>query len=91
MFDAAWFMRSNRPEFFSAALMPELRAKLMAAHAAGSRGNFTIKDDLVKYAEVGSFSDAKRCARFPALTDIVCDLADIAEIAPDGDGAAPRG
>ncbi|MEI6862180.1 MAG: hypothetical protein WCL04_08005 [Verrucomicrobiota bacterium] len=83
-------MQSNRPEFFSAALLPELRAKLMATHAAGSKGSFTLKEDLGKYAEIGSFSDAKRCVRFPALTDIVCDLADIAEVAPDGDGAARR-
>ncbi len=89
-FDAEWVARSNRPEFFSAALLPELRAKLMAAHAAGSHGRFTLADGLVTYAESGSFADAKRCERFPALVDIVCDLADIAEVAPDGDGAAPR-
>jgi hypothetical protein len=90
-FDAVWFARSNQPEFFSAALLSELRVKLLAAHATGSKGSFTLKDGLVKYVEVGSFYDAKRCERIPTILDIVCDLADIAEVAPDSDGAAPRG
>ena len=90
-FDATWFVQSNGTEFLTTALLPELRVKLMAAHAAGSHGSFTLADDLVKYAEIGRFSDAARCARIPALMDIVCDLADIAEVAPDSDGSVPRG
>ena len=83
LFDAKWvIVSSNSPEFFAAALIPELRAKLMASHAVGARGSFQLENGVVRSAEVGRFSDTKRCARFPALAGIVCDLADIVEVAP---------
>ena len=37
-FDAAWFIQTNRPAQLTAALLPELRARMMALHrAAGPR------------------------------------------------------
>ena len=80
-FDLNWSATSNQPEFFGAALLPELCTKLEAARIAGARGTFALKAGVVRYTETGNFADAKRTARFDALTDIVCDLADIAEVA----------
>jgi len=78
-FDDAWFVLSNQPDFLRAALVPELQAKLLAAQKAGANGHFELKDGTVRYAEIGSFSDA-RIARLPALVDLTCDLADVAEV-----------
>jgi hypothetical protein len=89
-FDQAWFVQTNQPEFMSAALIPELREKLMAARRAGAKGKFELKNNEVKYAEVGDFSDSKRCDRLAALADVVCDLADVAdvaEVAAEGSGS----
>ena len=79
VFDAAWFVQTNRPDFLRAALVPELQAKLLAAQRAGASGHFELKDGMVKYVELGSFTTA-RIARFPTLMDLTCDLADVAEV-----------
>lgn len=80
-FDQRWFIRTNQPDFVRAALLPELRLKLAALDAADAlRGSFELKDGVVKYAEEGSFYDDARCSRFAAVADVVCDLADIAEV-----------
>lgn len=85
-FAQAWFVQTNQPDFMSAALIPELRAKLMAARQAGAKGNIELKGGVVKYAEVGGFADAKLSDRFAALADLMCDLADVAEVAAEGQG-----
>jgi hypothetical protein len=83
-FDRAWFVQTSRPELMRAMLLPELRAKLMEVRRAGATGAFEHKDGAVKYAEVGSFALAGRAGRFPALAGVVCDLADVAEVAAEG-------
>ena len=80
-FDAAWFVQANQPEFFGAALIPELRAKLMAVQRGEAGGKFELKDGLVKYVEPGTLADAKRTLRFATIADVAGDLADIAEVA----------
>jgi hypothetical protein len=87
-FAKAWFVQTNQPDFMRAALIPELREKLMAVRRAGANGKFELKVGQVKYAEVGSFSDVKRCARFATLADVMSDLADVAEVAADGQDKA---
>ena len=87
-FDEAWVVRSNRPELFAASLLPELRARLTAASAGAVGGNYELKAGVVTYREAGWIGDAKYGARLPALADLVCDLADIAEVAG---GSPPRG
>ncbi|HTQ30461.1 MAG TPA: hypothetical protein VMI53_04570 [Opitutaceae bacterium] len=82
-FDKAWFVQTNQPGFMRAALIPEMRAKLMAALHAGLPGAFELNGRDVKYAEVGTFADAKRIERFAALGEVLCDLADVAEVAAD--------
>jgi hypothetical protein len=80
-FDQAWFVQTNQPEFLRAALIPELRERLLAAQRQQRSGAFELKNGAVQYAEIGSFADAKRTERFAALADLVCDLADVAEVA----------
>ncbi len=80
-FDAAWFVRTNRPDFFGVALIPELREKLMTAQHNFPGGKFELKDGVVKYFEPGSFSSDSRAARFVVVADIVGDLADVADVA----------
>jgi hypothetical protein len=86
-FAKAWFVQTNQPDFMSAALIPELRAKLMAARQAGANGKFELKDGKVKYVEIGGFGDTKLTDRFAALADVMCDLADVAEVAAEGQGS----
>ncbi|HZP59714.1 MAG TPA: hypothetical protein VFB27_05265 [Opitutaceae bacterium] len=82
-FDRAWFVQTNQPEFLCAALLPELREKLMAARRAGASGAFELTGAEVKYAEIGSFATAKRTDRFATLIDLLGDLADVADVAAE--------
>ena len=87
-FDRAWFVQTNQPEFLRAALIPELRAKLMAVLRAGMSGEFQLKGREVKYAETGTFADLKRAERFALVAEIVCDLAEVGEVAAERRGTA---
>ncbi|HYC70822.1 MAG TPA: hypothetical protein VEB66_06420 [Opitutaceae bacterium] len=80
-FDRAWFVRTNRPEFLAAALVPEIRAKLVAAHRAGGDGSFRLERGEVVYAERGSVGSARVVARLEAVLPVLLDLADVAEVA----------
>jgi len=83
-FDAAWFLETNEPEFLPAALVPEVRAKIMAARAdAGRDGNFKLETTSVRYAERGTFADADDCTRFEQLLPLLHELADIAEVSAE--------
>jgi hypothetical protein len=86
-FDAAWFIQANQPEFFAAALLPEVRAKVMALVrelGAKARGmEFKLEDGAVRYAEMGSFASGDTCDRCQRAVDIICDFAEVAEVAGD--------
>jgi hypothetical protein len=81
VFDRAWFVRTNRPDFLRAALIPELREKLMVVQRSSSLGTFELKGGLVKYAETGTFANAPRMEQLVPLVDLLGDLADVAEVA----------
>jgi len=80
-FDKGWYVQTNQPDFLRAALIPELRTRLMDVRRAGAKGAFELEHAVVKYAETGTFILGKRATRFPALADMVCDLADLADVA----------
>lgn len=81
-FDKTWFLRTNEPEFLGAALVPEIREKLMEAQTAGGpAGNFRLEKGTVRYAEIGDFSSDSVCARLEQMLPVLNDLADIAEVA----------
>jgi hypothetical protein len=83
-FDRTWFIQTNQPEYFRAALLPELREKISALvrePGAPARGmEFKLEAAVVRFAEIGSFADADRCRRCRRAAEIVCDLADLAEV-----------
>lgn len=79
-FDAEWFITTNRPVEFAAALLPEIQQKLSAARAAGARGSFARKDGWVSYVEPGAFSSAGALARLEAALPALVDLADVADV-----------
>jgi hypothetical protein len=83
-FDRTWFIQTNQPEFLREALLPELREKitaLMRESGASARGpEFKLDGSTVRYAEMGTFSDPARCRRCERAVEIVCDLADVAEV-----------
>lgn len=78
-FDDRWFIEASNPEFFGAALIPELRDKFDAAFTSGAKAAFKFNGTTVHYAEQGSFN-TKRCARYEALLPLLCDLADLVEV-----------
>ncbi|MDP1579688.1 MAG: hypothetical protein Q8M02_05385 [Candidatus Didemnitutus sp.] len=79
-FDDAWFVRTSEPDYFGVALVAPIRAKLMAARAAGATEDFKLEDGWVSYAERGSFSSERHVARLESLVPVLYDLADVAEV-----------
>jgi hypothetical protein len=81
-FDKKWSLQSNQPDFMRSALLPEMRGNITRLNAGGlaSGGHYKYELNTVQYAEPGTFSNAKFCARFPKIAEIVCDLADVADV-----------
>lgn len=78
-FDKRYRIKTSDKPFTRAALIPEVRNKVMAAWNAGARGTISVEKDEVKYAEIGSFTRQKAVERIPALAEIVCDFGEITE------------
>jgi hypothetical protein len=80
-FDDAWFVQTNQPEFLAAALVPEMREKLMQTIGPRTRpGSYKLEAGLVRYAEEGQFSDAELVTRLETRLPLLHDLADVAEV-----------
>lgn len=80
-FDERWVLKTNQPEFMQAALLPELREKLMRFSGSGiSSPSFKLAGSRVQYSELGSFSSEKMCRRLAECTGLLCELADIVEV-----------
>lgn len=84
-FDKKWALTTNQPDFMRAALLPEMREKItqLSARSLASGGRYKLERTEIQYAEQGSFSNAKLCARFEEIAEIVCDLADAVEVYAD--------
>ena len=78
-FDEAFFVRTNQPDLFGAALVPDIQARLLAAQQAGVRGTFKLEQGALTYTEQGSFSSEALCAHFAPAAELLRDLADAAE------------
>lgn len=74
-FDEAWFVQTNEPDFLRAALLPELQQKFRPF-----RGTFKLEKTAVAYVEEGVIQNDERRLRFVQAADLVCDLADVAEV-----------
>lgn len=79
-FDEAWFVRTNAPDVFAAALVPEIREKLMSARQAGAKGSTRLEEGWVMYSEEGTFAKAEAVARLESLLGLLLDLADVVEV-----------
>jgi hypothetical protein len=79
-FDQTFIVRSNDPAYAAAALLPEIRARLLAERPLGARGHLAIKDGEVRYAKAGAFNDEARVTRLAGMLEVVCDLAEVAEV-----------
>ncbi len=83
-FDQQWVLTTNHATFMRSALLPEMREKILRFGGRGwSSGNFKYETYKVQYAEQGSFSDAKLCARFEEMVSLLCDLSDAIEVYAD--------
>jgi len=80
-FDKKWVMVTNRPDYMSAAVLPEMREK-MSRLGGNFLSDSSYKLDLytLQYAQQGSFANAKLCARLAEQAELVCDLADVMEV-----------
>jgi hypothetical protein len=79
-FDAAWFVQTNQPDFLRAALVPDVRARLLEAAGRAPDCEFALRDGEVVYAEQGGFANAKQCDRVESALPVLRDLADVAEV-----------
>jgi len=79
-FDPLFVVKSNDPAYAAAALLPELRARLVAERKRGALGHLSVKDGEVRYAEIGGFGQATRVARLTEMLELVCDLAEVADV-----------
>lgn len=79
-FDEKFYLKSKQPEYIRAALIPEIRTRLLDALRRHRQiGSFTIENGEVKYTEMGNFANRSVCDRFPTMIEIATDLAEIAE------------
>ncbi len=74
-FDDTWFVQTNEPEFLRVALLPELQQKFRPF-----RGTFKLENSAVAYVEEGAIQNDERRLRFVQAADLVCDLANVAEV-----------
>ncbi len=82
-FDAAWYVETNQAEFLRAALVPELRERLMQLRQEGLKGRFETHEGEVRYVERGALgSDAQR-RRFLLAADMTSTLAEVVEVAAE--------
>lgn len=79
-FDQAFIVKSSDPSYAAAALLPEIRTRLLAERQHGANGHLTIKDGLVCYAETGGFDREGRVTRLAGMLEAACDLAELAEV-----------
>ena len=80
-FDTAYFVVTNQPDFLRAALVPELREKLTAAAQLPPRGSFSWTEGAVRFAVRGHAGNARVLATLQAHLPLVCELADLSEVA----------
>jgi len=79
-FDPLFVVKSNDAAYTRAALLPELRARLVEERGRGALGHLSVKDGEVRYAEMGGFSQEAQVARLAGMLAVVCDLAEVAEV-----------
>lgn len=80
VFDRAWFVRTNQPDFFAAALVSSIRARLLAEPAGRWGARYKLENGLVHYVEQGHFSGMEVVERLERQLPLLHELADVAEV-----------
>jgi len=80
-FDQMWFIRTNQPDFLRAALVPELRQRILQAVNQGASGRFETHEGKIRYVQAGNFSQEKARSTLTQLLPLVIDLAILSESA----------
>ncbi|HLP09256.1 MAG TPA: hypothetical protein VK178_13910 [Opitutaceae bacterium] len=81
VFDERFVLKTSDPDFASAALLPEIRAGLLADWSPRAMGaHVKIEARELIYAELGSFSDPMVTARMKALLEPLLALAALPEV-----------
>jgi hypothetical protein len=80
VFDRAWFVRTNQPEYIRVALMPEMRAKLLAAPAGRWGVRYKLEGGWVQYVEQGHLGGTEVVERLEKQLPLLHELADVAEV-----------
>lgn len=80
-FDERFVLKTSDPDFVCAALLPEIRAGLLANWSSRAMGaNVKLEAQELIYAELGSFSDPTVTARMKALLEPLLALAALPEV-----------
>ncbi|RME67368.1 MAG: hypothetical protein D6781_13350 [Verrucomicrobia bacterium] len=79
-FDERIYVASADGDLVRAALIPEIRERILAVFEKGARGAFIVDGGKVVYKETGSFACKRIVDVFPMATEVVCDLCEIAEV-----------
>ena len=79
-FDRAFIVRSNDAAGAAAALLPEIRTRLLATFPRLTAGELSVKGGQVRYAEPSGMGDAACVGRLADMLEVVCDLAEVAEV-----------
>lgn len=80
VFDEAWFVRTNQPDYLAAALVPSIRARLMAAPAGRWGARYKLENGVVQYQEQGQLARPEVLERLEAHLPLLHELADVAEV-----------
>lgn len=80
VFDQAWFVRTNQPDFLKVALMPEIRGRLMASPAGRRGGHYKLEAGWVQYAEQGHLGGSETIERLQQRLALLHELSDVAEV-----------
>jgi len=81
-FDEEFYVKSNKPEFISVALIPEIRQRIGQLWHDQPRGAIEVEGGEVKFSESGTFANDSMCDRFIAAAEVICDIAEVADACP---------
>lgn len=77
-FDSVVSVRTNDEERFARIFHVDRREEI-AKILTGSKGSFILSPGVVSYSEFGLISDDLRRERFMAITELLCDLAEVVD------------
>jgi len=80
--DAGLLLEDARVSSALTLITEQVRERVRQTWNAGAHGSVAADGAEIKYAETGSFANAKVAARFTAIAGMVCDVAEVVEACP---------